>query len=153
VHVLIATDGSQQSLEAAAYLKSFADPTAITSIAVLAVVSPLAAVPFANEAESGGDSPEDISFRRSAERATAQMADGLRGWAREVTTHVYGGSPSSEIVKAAREMGSGLIVIASSSSRTEAVLMGSVAHRVMSHAPCPVLVVRPEDKGRRSRRA
>lgn len=150
MHVLIATDGSQQSLDAAAYLRSFADPATITSVAVLAVVSPLAAVPFANDAETGEDSPADISFRRSAERATAQMADGLRGWAGEVTTHVYGGSPSAEIVKAARDMGAGLIVIASNSSRAEAVLMGSVAHRVINTAPCPVLVVRPDDKPKRS---
>lgn len=154
MHVLIATDGSQQSLDAAAYLRSFADPETITSIAVLAVVSPLAAVPFANDAEGAGDTPEDISFRRSAERATEQMAHGLREWAAEVTTHVYGGSASAEIVKAARDMGSELIVIASNSSRAEAMLMGSVAHRVINTAPCPVLVVRPSDKpkAKRSRR-
>jgi nucleotide-binding universal stress UspA family protein len=153
VHVIIATDGSQQSLEAAAYLQSFADPATIEEIAVLAVVSPLAAVPFAAERATGPESIEDMSFRKAAEQATRDVAARLEGWGPAVTTHVWSGSPSGEIVRAAREMNTGLIVLASRSTRTEAVLMGSVAHRVMNHAPCPVLVVRPGDKPRRGRKA
>lgn len=143
MHVLIATDGSQQSLEAARHLKSFANPASIDDVMVLAVVSPLAAVPFANEADPEPRELEDISFRQSAERATQAIADELGSWDVPLTTEVRGGSPAGEIVRAARELDSGLIVMASRSSRTEAVLMGSVAHRVMSHAPCPVLVHRP----------
>lgn len=150
MHVLIATDGSQQSLDAARHLMSFADPAAIDDIAVLAVVSPLAAVPFANEGETGREELEDISFRRAAERATLTIADELDAWGATTTTHVRGGSPAGEIVKAARELGSGLIVMASRSSLTEAVLMGSVAHRVLNHAPCPVLVHRQPAKGTRA---
>lgn len=142
MHVLIATDGSQQSLDAARHLMSFADPTSFDGVAVLAVVSPLAAVPFANEAETGREQIEEVSFRRAAERATLAIADELSSWGATATTHVRGGSPAGEIVKAAREWRSSLIVLASRSSFTEAVLMGSVAHRVLSHAPCPVLVHR-----------
>lgn len=143
MHVLITTDGSHQSLEAARHLKSFADPAAIDDVTVLAVVSPLAAVPFANDAESGPQELEDISFRQAAERATQAIADELGSWDTPLRTEVRGGSPAGEIVRAARELSAGLIVMASRSSRTEAVLMGSVAHRVLSHAPCPVLVHRP----------
>lgn len=148
MHVLITTDGSQQSLEAARHLKSFADPSSIDDVTVLAVVSPLAAVPFANDAETGPQELEDISFRQAAERATRSIADELGSWNTRLTTEVRGGSPAGEIVRAARELGAGLIVMASRSSRTEAVLMGSVAHRVLSHAPCPVLVHRPAKRGR-----
>lgn len=149
MHVLIATDGSQQSLDAAQYLTTLADPSTIEEIAVLAVVSPLAAIPFSHESESQAPGVEDVSYRRAAQRATETMAERLREWAPTVTTHVYGGSASTEIVRAATEMGTGLIVIASSSSRAEAALLGSVAHRVMSSAPCPVLVVRPSPKPKR----
>ncbi|MEJ7636363.1 universal stress protein [Aeromicrobium sp.] len=142
MHVLIATDGSQRSLEAARHLMSFADPKTLDGVAVLAVLSPLAAVPFSNEAETGPEKIEDMSFRRAAERATLAIADEISAWGPETTTHVRGGSPAGEIVKAARELDSGLIVMASRSTFTEAVLMGSVAHRVMNHAPCPVLVHR-----------
>jgi len=122
---------------------------------VLAVVRPLAAVPFATDidhsAAAGGEHWEDHSFRKAAGDATEVIAAELRDWAPEVSTHVWSGSPSSLIVKAAKQMSSGLIVVASRSSATEAVLMGSVAHRVLSYAPCPVLVVRPS-KNATSRR-
>jgi len=153
VHVLIATDGSQQSLDAAQYLTTLADRSAIDEIAVLAVVSPLAAIPFTHEGAGQAPGVEEVSYRRAAQRATEKMADQLREWAPTVTTHVYGGSPSTEIVRAAAEMGTELIVVASSSSRAEAALLGSVAHRVMSSAPCPVLVVRPRPKPKRRRKA
>jgi nucleotide-binding universal stress UspA family protein len=150
MHVLIATDGSQQSIEAARFLRELADPDTVAEVSVLAVVSPLAAVPFVTEGEatSGLD---DLSFRRSAERATEALADELRDWGPTISTKVYGGSPSSEIVKAATALNAGLIVLANSGSRAEAVLMGSVAHRVMSHATCPVLVVRPGATSRKRR--
>lgn len=144
MHVLIATDGSHQSLEAALYLRDLVDPEGITEVSVLAVVSPLAAVPFASDTDR--ESIEETSFRRSAERATEAMAAELRDWAPKVTTRVHGGSPSSDIIKTATELDAGLIVLANSGTRAEAVLMGSVAHRVMSNAPCPVLVVRPGQK-------
>lgn len=142
MHVLIATDGSLQSIEAARYLRNLADPAGVTEVSVLAVVSPLAAVPFASDID-GATNLDDVSFRRSAERATEALAEELRDWGPKVSTHVYGGSPSTEIVKAATALDAGLIVLANSGTRAEAVLMGSVAHRVMSHASCPVLVVRP----------
>ncbi|MDO9378498.1 MAG: universal stress protein [Nocardioidaceae bacterium] len=149
MHVLIATDGSEQSLEAARFLESVVDPAKVTKVTVLAVVSPLAAVPFASDAEKGREPIEEMSFRRTAERATEHVAVELRRWAPEVATSVVGGSPSGEIVKAAVREQAGLIVVASRSSRTEAVLMGSVAHRVLNHADCPVLVWRTPAKPRR----
>ena len=48
MHVIVATDGSKQSLAAAKHLKAFADPKKVTEISVIAVVRPLAAVAFAD---------------------------------------------------------------------------------------------------------
>ncbi|MET0449164.1 MAG: universal stress protein [Aeromicrobium sp.] len=149
MHVIIATDGSKQSLRAARYLRSFADPGTVTSVGVLAVISPLAAVPFATEGDTGRTDIEELSFRAAAETATAQIAEVLADWGPKVTTHIRSGSPASEIVKAAKARDADLIVVASSSSRAGAVLMGSVAHRVLNHATCPVLVVRPGAKAKK----
>ncbi len=53
------------------------------------------------------------------------------------------GSPSSEIVKAAKEWPADLIAIGSHGRRgVSRVLLGSVAEGVMRDAPCPVLVIR-----------
>ena len=141
MHVLVATDGSRQSRDAARFLRKTTDPKTVTKIAVVAVVSPLAAVPFATDT---GDSKIDpLSFREAAEKAVLDLAGEFEGWGPPVSTHVYGGSPASEILKAAGRFGSGLIVLASSSTRTQAVLMGSVANKVLNQATCPVLVHRP----------
>lgn len=149
MHILIATDGSKQALASAAYVRSIVDPESVTKVGVVAVVSPLAAVPFAAE-EPGKKSLDEVSFRKAAEKATLQVAEELADWGPTVSTHVYSGSPSSEILKAANRFGSGLIVIASQSTRAQAVLMGSVAHRVMNQAACPVLVHRPAQKAKKA---
>lgn len=67
------------------------------------------------------------------------------------------GSPSKELVKIAEEEKVDLIVIATH-GRTglSQVFIGSVAERVIQHAPCPVLAIRiPKDalKSRRQKRA
>jgi nucleotide-binding universal stress UspA family protein len=141
MHVVIATDGSKQSLKAARYLRSFADPASVTSVGVVAVISPLAAVPFATEGDTGRTDIEELSFRAAAE----VLAD----WGPKISKSVRSGSPAAEIVKAAKAKDADLIVIASTSSRTAEMLMGSVAHRVLNHAPCPVLVVRPGMKAKK----
>lgn len=153
MHVLIATDGSRLSLGAATYLRSTVAADVVTKVSVVAVVSPLVAVPFATD-DDDHEPIDQQSFRRSAERATEEIAAVLDGWGPPVTTHVYSGQPAAVIVKAAERFGSGLIVIASQSSRAKSVLMGSVAHRVVNQATCPVLVHRPGPKRpRTSRRA
>lgn len=146
MHVIIATDGSKQSLRAARYLRGFADPSTITSVGIVAVLSPLAAVPFATDAATEKHDATELSFRAAAEAATKEVAAVLADWGPKITTHVRSGAAATEIVRAANAKGAELIVIASQSSRAEAVLMGSVAHKVLNNATCPVLVVRPGAK-------
>jgi hypothetical protein len=71
VHVIMATDGSRQSLTAARQFMDFADVSKVAEVSVVAVISPLATVPFANEL--GGDEPSEpagLSFRAEAHTAT-----------------------------------------------------------------------------------
>ena len=49
MHVIIATDGSKQSLTAARFATTVLDATKVTDVSVLAVVRPLAAVSFSKE--------------------------------------------------------------------------------------------------------
>lgn len=153
MHVIIATDGSKQSLQAARYLRSTVDPDTVSSVGILAVTSPLAAVPFSTEGDQGRKGIDELSFKVAAQLATAEIAEVLAGWGPKVTKQVRSGSAAAEIVKAAKAKDAGLIVLASSSSRTSAVLMGSVAHRVLNLATCPVLVWRPGAKPKKSSRA
>jgi nucleotide-binding universal stress UspA family protein len=148
MHVIIATDGSRQSLTAARKLKSFADPEKVSDISIVAVIRPLAAVSFADELSTASTSRRaDKSFRAAAGDATEVLAAVFDGWGPKVHKRIRSGSPANEIIKAAAQYGAGLVVIASGGrGLSETVLMGSTAQRVQHYAPCPVLVVRPTKK-------
>jgi len=45
-HVLLATDGSEPSLEAARMVRDLLNPAALARVTILAVVPPLAMAPF-----------------------------------------------------------------------------------------------------------
>lgn len=58
------------------------------------------------------------------------------------------GRPFEEIVKAASELDSDLIVISTQSQPgSRRAELGSTTERVVRHAPCPVLVVREKERG------
>jgi nucleotide-binding universal stress UspA family protein len=149
MHVIVATDGSRQSLAAARHLMSFADPAKITEVSVLAVVRPLASVAFADEVS---DKPQELSFRESAKSSVATVAEIFEGWGPKVNQRIRSGSAAGEIIKAARDYDAGLIVVAAGGrGLSDVVLVGSTAQRVQHYAPCPVLVVRPAPRKRRGR--
>lgn len=149
MHVIVATDGSKQSLAAARHLKSFADPAAISDISVVAVIRPLAAVAFADELSDSKQkaSWDTLSFREAAQNAVATVAAEFDGWGPKVHQRVRSGSPANEIIKAAKQYDAGLVVVAAGARGiSESVLIGSTAQRVQHYAPCPVLVVRSRPK-------
>ena len=154
MHVIVATDGSPQSLAAARHLTSFADPAKITEILVVAVIRPLASVAFADEiseAEQQGIGEGTGSFREAAQRAVDAVAAVFDDWGPKVGKQIRSGSPAAEIIKAATEHDSGLVVVAAGARGiTDVILVGSTAQRVQHYAPCPVLVVRPAPRTKRT---
>jgi nucleotide-binding universal stress UspA family protein len=153
MHVVIATDGSKQSLAAARHLVSFADPAKITDVSVVGVISPYASVAFADDISPDASKPND-SFRDAATAAVATVAGEFAGWGPKVHERLRSGSPANEIVKAARQLNAGLVVVGSGSrGLSDTVLLGSTAQRVQHSAPCPVLVVRPAPRPRRGARS
>ena len=148
-HVLIATDGSEQSLKAARYLHSLLNPASLERVSVLAVVRPLAAVPFASDfgeeehaAQQTGD-PTGYSFHRAAQEAVERVAHELQDMTPNVETMVRGGAPADQIIRAADEIEADLIVIGGrGKGAVGAILLGSVAYQVLHHARCPVLITR-----------
>ncbi|GAA5115600.1 universal stress protein [Alloalcanivorax gelatiniphagus] len=141
MHVIVATDGSKQSLAAAKHLKSFADPDKVTDVSVVAVIRPLASVAFADDLSEDGF---EGSFRDAAQSAVDRIAAVFEGWGPKVNKRIRSGSAANEIIKAARQYDAGLVVVASGGrGLSDSVLVGSTAQRVQHYAPCPVLVVRP----------
>ena len=75
------------------------------------------------------------------------QADAERLGARRVTSASLNGSPWNEIVEAIRNDPKIDLVVMGTHGRTglKHVLLGSVAEKVVRHAPCPVLAVRARD--------
>jgi nucleotide-binding universal stress UspA family protein len=62
-----------------------------------------------------------------------------------VVTHVRRSAPGREIAQLAADLEADLVVVGTHSrNRLARLLLGSVAHEVVTLAPCPVLVVRPK---------
>jgi nucleotide-binding universal stress UspA family protein len=155
MHVIVATDGSRQSLDAAKKLTSFADPAKITEVTVVAVVRPLAAVAFADDispVDRKRADTEATTFRAAAQGAVDTVAAELSGWGPKVTKRIRSGSPANEIIKLAEQVEAGLVVVAAGGRGiSDVVLVGSTAQKVQHYAPCPVLVVRPARRKRHAR--
>lgn len=61
----------------------------------------------------------------------------------EIHTEILEGEPASSIIEVANTRKSDLIVIGSRGlDRLAGLLLGSTSQKVVSHAPCPVLIVR-----------
>ncbi|WP_166133705.1 universal stress protein [Nocardioides ochotonae] len=153
MHVIVATDGSKQSLAAARYARDVLDASKVTDVSVVAVLRPLAAVSFADDL-----SPDDrervglesASFRAAAESSLRVVAEVFDGWGPRVHRRIRSGSPANELIKAARSLEAGLVVVAAGGrGLSDTVLIGSTAQRVQHSAPCPVLVVRPTPRRKR----
>lgn len=144
MHVIVATDGSRASLDGARQFIGFADGDAVTEVTVVAVVSPYAAAPFANEiGPTRTPLMTSLSFADDARVAAETVAAEFSAWGPRVHIQVRSGSPAQEIIRAAEETDAALIVLAAGSrglSRT--ILLGSTASRVQHSAPCAVLVCR-----------
>jgi nucleotide-binding universal stress UspA family protein len=152
MHVIVATDGSQASLVGARQFKWIADSREITDVTILAVVSPYAAAPFANELGAPRQAGlTELSFSDDAQAAVDTVAAEFDDWGPRIHRQVRSGSPAQEIIRAAEDLDADLIAMASGSrglSRT--ILLGSTASRVQHSAPCPVLVCRPTPHSERA---
>jgi nucleotide-binding universal stress UspA family protein len=88
------------------------------------------------------DSLEEAeAIREAQERIEAR----LNGQGIQFDLHYYvrGNDPAEDILQVAEEEAAGLIVIGlRQRSRTGKMLLGSNAHDILMHAPCPVLSVR-----------
>ncbi len=81
---------------------------------------------------------------RSAQAVAERLAERLNVRYPAASAELRLGDPADQVVKFAREWPADLVAIgARGASEREAGPLGSVATRVLGHAPCPVLVARP----------
>jgi nucleotide-binding universal stress UspA family protein len=152
MHVIVATDGSRASLLGARQFKWIADSREITDVTIVAVVSPYAAAPFANElGPQRNPGQTELSFTEEARVALTVVAAEFDDWGPTIRTELRSGSPAQEIIRAAEDLHADLIAMAAGGRGLSAtILLGSTASRVQHSAPCPVLVCRPTPHSQRA---
>ncbi|MEM0925363.1 MAG: universal stress protein [Planctomycetota bacterium] len=140
-NVLLATDGSKLSIEAAQLLAHLPHEGKV-ALTVQSVVQR----PFIHSNYATGELLEkafqrDRAFAESAFRRVADMFDGANVSIRHVVSE---GSIGESIVDLAAEIEADLVVMgARGHSPISRMLLGSISDHVATHAPCSTLVVRP----------
>lgn len=148
MHILIATDGSDQAIAATRFVRTLANPATLGRVTVMAVIRPITTSPFITMTSVSQDVWDSInvSAENSAKAAIQKVVDALAGIAPQTDTLIRSGSPADEIVHTAKELDVDMIVIGSRGwGEIRSVLLGSVSERVLHIAHCPVLIVRPTE--------
>lgn len=146
--VLIATDGSDEALDAARSAVDLLHPDA--ELVVVACVEG----PDLMDLQGGGfEGPSADPEELAAEQAEA-VVEGQGDAAataraigdRPVAQRVAQGAPGPALVQLAGELSASAIVVGSHDrGLLGRLLHGSVSHHLIDHAPCPVLVIRHEE--------
>ena len=145
--ILLATDGSEEARLATSTAADLARSTAselhVVRVARMPMVfyqSPGAMVlaELPKRLEEGAEQEAKTSLEE-------QVQEVAKAGGKVEQAHARVGYPDAEIVGLAGRLGAGLIVLGSRGhGPLKRALMGSVSDSVVRHAPCPVLVVRPE---------
>ena len=145
--ILAAVDGSEASLKAVDFAADMARIYACPLL-LLAVV-PRAEIPISSAELDAYARSEHLQLTASeianadaeeilAKARTRATAQGLT----KIDTEATIGDPTSEIIALAKDRRADVIVVGSRGrGQLAGLLLGSVAHKVVSHAHCPVVVV------------
>ncbi|BAM70064.1 universal stress protein [Methanothermobacter sp. CaT2] len=138
--ILLATDGSECSMEAAEY----AIETAAQNQAELLALTVTETYPLENLPVEELTRKVTELFRKESEEALQKVEDLAVSLDTPVKVHkmMVDGSPAETILKVADEENVDLIVVGASGKHAlERFLLGSVSEKIVRHARVPVLVV------------
>jgi nucleotide-binding universal stress UspA family protein len=141
--ILVATDGSQQSRNAASQAAALArDLSAEVEVFAVAVIQPMYG--GLHIGAVGLEGMEDEA-QKAAEMAVADTAEvfGEQGIEVRTVVSVAMGNPAAAICQEAEDWGADLIVVGSRGlGRASSLILGSVSQEVVHSSSKPVLVVR-----------
>jgi nucleotide-binding universal stress UspA family protein len=137
--IVWSTDGSKSADRALPHVKELAKAEGAT-VTIVHVVERIEG--------AGAVGPPRRADESEVQAKLQQLAAGLSEEGFNVSLIVrgdVGARPAHEVVEAAREVDADLIVVGSRGlGAITGLLLGSVAHRLLHIAPCPVLVVPAE---------
>lgn len=136
--ILVGIDGSEQSLRAVKLAADLARAVRSERLRIVVAYDPIPTYL--------GEPNLDMAIRarlgeaeETLHRARVQVGE----LPSEIHTEMIEGSPAEAIIKVAMTWNSSLIVMGSRGmSGIAGLVLGSISQKVVSHAPCPVLIVR-----------
>ena len=137
-NILLAVDGSEHALDAARVAASLANAMKSDTVWVLAAYD---AVP----SYLGEPNMQHVINARlhESKEILEKAVQAMGEVAAQVQTEPVEGNPAEVIIELARSRKSDVIVMGSRGlGRLSGLLLGSTSQKVVSHAPCPVLIVR-----------
>jgi nucleotide-binding universal stress UspA family protein len=136
--ILLGADGSEHAERAAKVAGDLARALKSKEVRIVVAFDPVPSYlgePNLSQAEA--------ARARAADDVLTKAKAALGSIPGEVHEETLAGSPAEAIVQVARTRKSELIVMGSRGlGRLEGALLGSNSQKVVSHAPCPVLIVR-----------
>ena len=153
-HLLVATDFSDRSRAALNYAVDLARALA-AEIDLLHVVPPPPKTEMVIDAYLGRALPAvSEELISTAQRRLESLLANLPHEGVRVRTLVEAGDPAATIVRIASELPSDLVLIGTHARiGLSELVLGSVAHRVLTCAPCPVVTLRGDEAALRPRPA
>lgn len=143
MRVLLAVDGSEHSNRATEAVQSLASVTSLTVLHVLdlprltyPMIGPEIAKDLAMTVEQ--------AMRAEGKQVLTRTLSHLSYHGSSVDKRLEEGVPAEMICSVAEETHADLIVMgARGVGQIQELVLGSVSHRVLTHAPCPVLIIKP----------
>ena len=141
MRVLLATDGSKCSEEAAWFLSRLPHQDKL-DVTILTVLSPPITSFYSPTKEFMDEMiQEDRIYAEQRQKTITEMFEGADA---NVECRIVEGDSRETIVDLANQLKSELVVLgAKGHSQIDRILLGSTSDYVATHAPCSVLVVRP----------
>lgn len=136
--LLLAVDGSEHALNAARLAADLANAMASKTLRIVVAYDPIPSYLGEPDMQSA------INARLSESQEILRKATEAVGkTSAEIRTELIEGNPAEAIIEVAKTRGSDVIVMGSRGlGRLTGLVLGSTSQKVVSHAPCPVLIVR-----------
>ena len=137
-NLLLAVDGSEHALRASRVASEMVKAMNTKTLRIVVAYEPIPLY-------LGEPNLQDAINARlnESEHILQKAVEAVGKTATEIHTELIEGEPAEAIIEVAKTRGSDLIVMGSRGlGRLTGLMLGSTSQKVVSHAPCPVLIVR-----------
>jgi nucleotide-binding universal stress UspA family protein len=137
-NILLAVDGSEHALNAARMASSLAKAMNSQTLRIVVAYNPIPVHlgdPYMQDAINARISETEEIIQNAVQAVGAVSA--------EILTEIIEGDPAETIIELAKTYNSDVIIMGSRGlGKLAGLLLGSTSQKVVSHAPCPVLIVK-----------